>query len=196
MRRPRGPGGRFLTAVEIAEMDRLQSLFEGQGGVGTLGGDMHLASNQCTPEQKLAFIQQQVQQQQSQDQTSQQQPPQQQQSQQQQQPQQPLQQPEQGSSQNQGPNQNQGQTFPLPLQHGSFQMVPGSTVPPQRYHNEAYAVGNRVMYDHANPVKPEPLEGHNQAAPHHASMSSTNGPAESGRESGLKNSPKNNQVKA
>ncbi|KAK3807452.1 MAG: CCAAT-binding transcription factor (CBF-B/NF-YA) subunit B-domain-containing protein, partial [Linnemannia gamsii] len=30
MRRPRGPGGRFLTSHEIAELDRLQALFEAQ----------------------------------------------------------------------------------------------------------------------------------------------------------------------
>ncbi|KAG0335038.1 Transcriptional activator [Podila horticola] len=32
MRRPRGPGGRFLTSQEIAEMDRLQAAFEAAGG--------------------------------------------------------------------------------------------------------------------------------------------------------------------
>ncbi|KAG0228000.1 Transcriptional activator [Mortierella sp. GBA43] len=201
MRRPRGPGGRFLTAVEIAEMDRLQALFEAQGGSGQLGGDMHLASNQCTPEQKLAFIQQQVQiqrqQQQNQDQTSQQQPS--SQTPQQQQPPQQQQQQDQGSEgqgQNQG-GQGQNQTFPLPLQHGSFQMVPGTTVPPQqqqqRYHsdqyaaNDLYGAGNRGLYDNVNAVKPEPLEGHNAAISHHAPISSTNGPA--GADGGR--SPKN-----
>jgi hypothetical protein len=191
MRRPRGPGGRFLTAVEIAEMDRLQALFEAQGGVGTLGGDMHLASNQFTPEQKSAFIQQQVQiqRQQNQDQTSQQQ----------QTPQQQDQGQGQAQSQGQVQNQNQTQTFPLPLQHGGFQMVPGSTVQSERYQSDPYtnvqhdpygAAGNRV-YDSMNPVKPEPLENNTQAVSHHA-ISSTNGPAggEGGRENGQHNSPK------
>ncbi|KAF9366872.1 Transcriptional activator [Mortierella sp. NVP85] len=194
MRRPRGPGGRFLTAVEIAEMDRLQALFEAQGGVGTLGGDMHLASNQFTPEQKSAFIQQQVQiqrqQQQSQDQTSQQHQTPQQQDQGQGQ--------SQAQSQGQAQNQNQSQTFPLPLQHGGFQMVPGSTVQSERYQSDPYTnvqhdpygAGNRV-YDSMNPVKPEPLENNTQAVSHHA-ISSTKGPAggEGGRENGQHNSPK------
>ncbi|KAF9584034.1 Transcriptional activator [Lunasporangiospora selenospora] len=61
MRRPRGPGGRFLTSQEIAEMDRLQALFEAQGGVGPLGGDLHLAHSNYTPKQQQQFIQQQIQ---------------------------------------------------------------------------------------------------------------------------------------
>ncbi|CAO3567112.1 unnamed protein product [Mortierella alpina] len=61
MRRPRGPGGRFLTSHEIAELDRLQALFESQGGVGPVGGDMHLAQSNYTPEQQQQFIQQQIQ---------------------------------------------------------------------------------------------------------------------------------------
>ncbi|KAG0225844.1 Transcriptional activator [Actinomortierella wolfii] len=42
MRRPRGPGGRFLTSQEIANLDRLQQQFEAMGGVGPVGGDLHL----------------------------------------------------------------------------------------------------------------------------------------------------------
>ncbi|KAF9948175.1 Transcriptional activator [Mortierella alpina] len=61
MRRPRGPGGRFLTSHEIAELDRLQALFESQGGVGPVGGDMHLAQSSYTPEQQQQFIHQQIQ---------------------------------------------------------------------------------------------------------------------------------------
>ncbi|KAF9124425.1 Transcriptional activator [Mortierella sp. 14UC] len=60
MRRPRGPGGRFLTSQEIAELDRLQVLFEAQGGVGPVGGDMHLASSTYTPEQQQQFLTQQI----------------------------------------------------------------------------------------------------------------------------------------
>ncbi|KAF9152282.1 Transcriptional activator [Linnemannia schmuckeri] len=60
MRRPRGPGGRFLTSHEIAELDRLQALFETQGGVGPVGGDMHLANTNYTPEQQQQFITQQI----------------------------------------------------------------------------------------------------------------------------------------
>ncbi|KAG0017157.1 Transcriptional activator [Podila clonocystis] len=61
MRRPRGPGGRFLTSQEIAEMDRLQAAFEAAGGVGTMGGDLHLAHHQHTPQQQQQFIHQQIQ---------------------------------------------------------------------------------------------------------------------------------------
>ncbi|KAG0279356.1 Transcriptional activator [Linnemannia exigua] len=60
MRRPRGPGGRFLTSHEIAELDRLQALFEAQGGVGPVGGDMHLANTHYTPEQQQQFLTQQI----------------------------------------------------------------------------------------------------------------------------------------
>ncbi|KAF9908836.1 Transcriptional activator [Linnemannia zychae] len=60
MRRPRGPGGRFLTSQEIAELDRLQALFEAQGGVGPVGGDMHLASSNYTSEQQQQFLNQQI----------------------------------------------------------------------------------------------------------------------------------------
>ncbi|KAK5814491.1 CCAAT-binding transcription factor (CBF-B/NF-YA) subunit B-domain-containing protein [Linnemannia elongata] len=60
MRRPRGPGGRFLTSHEIAELDRLQALFEAQGGIGPVGGDMHLANTNYTPEQQQQFISQQI----------------------------------------------------------------------------------------------------------------------------------------
>ncbi|KAG0247771.1 Transcriptional activator, partial [Mortierella polycephala] len=61
MRRPRGPGGRFLTSHEIAELDRLQTFFESQGGVGPVGGDMHLSSANYTPDQKQQVILQQIQ---------------------------------------------------------------------------------------------------------------------------------------
>ncbi|KAF9086862.1 Transcriptional activator [Mortierella sp. AD031] len=60
MRRPRGPGGRFLTSQEIADLDRLQTLFEAQGGVGPVGGDMHLANTNYTPEQQQQFLTQQI----------------------------------------------------------------------------------------------------------------------------------------
>ncbi|KAF9577606.1 Transcriptional activator [Lunasporangiospora selenospora] len=110
MRRPRGPGGRFLTSQEIAEMDRLQASFEAQGGVGQLGGDLHLAHHQHTPEQKDQFIKQQIQLQR-------------QQQQQQQQQQQPLtgqHDLEATKSPNPNLNQNQNQQgqsqIPLPLQ--------------------------------------------------------------------------------
>ncbi|KAF8981126.1 Transcriptional activator, partial [Entomortierella lignicola] len=83
MRRPRGPGGRFLTSQEIAEMDRLQAAFEAQGGVGPLGGDLHLANNRHTVEEEQAFIQHQLQVQRQQGQQQQQQAPQQPQQQQQ-----------------------------------------------------------------------------------------------------------------
>ncbi|KAF9430153.1 Transcriptional activator [Podila epigama] len=61
MRRPRGPGGRFLTSQEIAEMDRLQAAFEAAGGVGQMGGDLHLAHHQHTPQQQQQYIHQQIQ---------------------------------------------------------------------------------------------------------------------------------------
>ncbi|KAG0014766.1 Transcriptional activator [Entomortierella chlamydospora] len=116
MRRPRGPGGRFLTSHEIANLDRLQASFEALGGVGPVGGDMHLASSNYTPEQQQQILQQQVQiqrQQQLQNQPGQQ-------------PFMPQQQPQQGQ---QGPQSRQEQQsqqqqmlqqqqqIPLPLQN-------------------------------------------------------------------------------
>ncbi|KAF9104187.1 Transcriptional activator [Mortierella sp. AM989] len=114
MRRPRGPGGRFLTSQEIANLDRLQSSFESLGGVGPVGGDMHLASSTYTPEQQQQILHQQVQiQKQQQIQNQQSQPPQQQQ--QGQQPFMPQQQPQQGQ---QGQQSRQGgPQIPLPLQN-------------------------------------------------------------------------------
>ncbi|KAG0286380.1 Transcriptional activator [Dissophora globulifera] len=184
MRRPRGPGGRFLTSQEIAEMDRLQAAFEAQGGVGPLGGDMHLANHQYTVEQQQAFIQQQIQLQRQQQQS---QPPPQptQQPPQQQQQQQPVSQTQsQGRQGNQGQHQQEGQIqmpmqHPLPTsldqQHASFQMHPGSGMPQrsfqqdhQRYHpdqysaNSHYAVGHQGLYDPSNIIKAEPHESHHQ----------------------------------
>ncbi|KAF9344496.1 hypothetical protein BGX26_004302, partial [Mortierella sp. AD094] len=116
MRRPRGPGGRFLTSQEIANLDRLQASFEALGGVGPVGGDMHLASSNYTPEQQQQILQQQVQIQRQQ----------QLQNQQGQQPFMPQQQPQQGQQgqqsrqgqqgQQQQQPQQQQQQVPLPLQ--------------------------------------------------------------------------------
>lgn len=49
-----------MTSQEIAELDRLQALFEAQGGVGPVGGDMHLANTSYTPEQQQQFLTQQI----------------------------------------------------------------------------------------------------------------------------------------
>ncbi|KAF9934649.1 Transcriptional activator [Linnemannia zychae] len=130
MRRPRGPGGRFLTSQEIAEMDRLQAEFEAQGGVGPLGGDMHLAHHQHTPQQQQAFIQQQIQLQRQQQQQQQQNPQQQQQQnpqqQQQQQPQQQQQQPHDGQ-------------MGMPLQHHMVPHQPGQLDPQQQQYQQMHA---------------------------------------------------------
>ncbi|KAF9915972.1 Transcriptional activator, partial [Lobosporangium transversale] len=104
MRRPRGPGGRFLTSQEIANLDRLQAAFEAQGGVGPVGGDMHLASSKYTPEQQQQIMMQQVQMQQQQGQQGQQ-------------PFAPQQQPQQGQQGQQHEQQSQQNQIPLPLQH-------------------------------------------------------------------------------
>ncbi|KAG0282519.1 Transcriptional activator, partial [Linnemannia gamsii] len=135
MRRPRGPGGRFLTSQEIAEMDRLQAEFEAQGGVGPLGGDMHLAHHQHTPQQQQAFIQQQIQIQQQQ--AQQQQNPQQQQQQQQPQQQQPQQSqqphhPQQQQQQHHGQNPQDGGQMAVPLQHHMVPHQPGQLDPQQQ----------------------------------------------------------------
>ncbi|KAG9066784.1 Transcriptional activator [Linnemannia hyalina] len=113
MRRPRGPGGRFLTSHEIAELDRLQALFEAQGGIGPVGGDMHLANTNYTPEQQQQFISQQILMQRQQG------------TQQQQQQQDPHQQafhdqrhrPYPPRSSQPPPHQQQQSQVPLPLQH-------------------------------------------------------------------------------
>ncbi|KAF8939609.1 Transcriptional activator [Dissophora ornata] len=182
MRRPRGPGGRFLTSQEIAEMDRLQASFEAQGGVGPLGGDMHLAHHQHTPEQQQAFIQQQIQLQRQQQQS---QPPQQQSQPAQQQQQQPQQNQLQGQGQSQGQYQQDAQiamplqhSLPPQQQHASFQMHPASVMQQQqpfqqdhqRYHPDQYAsnpqehhsyvTNNQALYDPSNAVKTEPHENH------------------------------------
>ncbi|KAF9136858.1 Transcriptional activator [Linnemannia schmuckeri] len=140
MRRPRGPGGRFLTSQEIAEMDRLQAEFEAQGGVGPLGGDMHLAHHQHTPQQQQAFIQQQIQIQRQQ--AQQQQNPQQQQQPQQQQPQQQQQQPHHPQQQQQQHQQHHGQNpqdgqLAMPLQHHMVSHQPGQIDPQQQYQMHA-----------------------------------------------------------
>ncbi|KAG0288140.1 Transcriptional activator [Linnemannia gamsii] len=147
MRRPRGPGGRFLTSQEIAEMDRLQAEFEAQGGVGPLGGDMHLAHHQHTPQQQQAFIQQQIQiqHQQAQQQQSpqQQQQPQQPQQPQPQQPQQPHH-PQQQQQQHQGQNPQEGGQMPVPLQHHMVPHQPGQLDPQQ----QQYQMHASVLQQH------------------------------------------------
>ncbi|KAF9272561.1 Transcriptional activator [Linnemannia elongata] len=148
MRRPRGPGGRFLTSQEIAEMDRLQAEFEAQGGVGPLGGDMHLAHHQHTPQQQQAFIQQQIQiqRQQAQQQQNPQQP---QQQQQQPQPQQqphhppPPQQQQQHQQQHHGQNPQDGQ-MTMPLQHHMVPHQPGQLDPQQ----QQYQMHASVLQQH------------------------------------------------
>ncbi|KAG0206121.1 Transcriptional activator [Mortierella sp. GBA30] len=112
MRRPRGPGGRFLTSHEIAELDRLQALFESQGGVGPVGGEMHLAHSTYTPEQQQQIIQQQIELQR-----------------------------QQGGMQGQGPSppqqqsRGQGQGMPYQKQEASSQSDPRSHVPPPLQHH-------------------------------------------------------------
>ncbi|KAG0044205.1 Transcriptional activator [Gryganskiella cystojenkinii] len=163
MRRPRGPGGRFLTSQEIAEMDRIQAAFEAAGGVGLIGGDLHLAHHNHTPQQQQQFIQQQVL------------------LQRQQQAQQPQQQPQGaqgGQPQPQGaqnalnlniPNHSEA-TVPMPLQHQQqqqhyqqgFQMQHPSVM--QQHHQQQqnlYSNGNGNgphVYNGASvDVKAEPL---------------------------------------
>ncbi|KAG0270828.1 Transcriptional activator, partial [Linnemannia exigua] len=140
MRRPRGPGGRFLTSQEIAEMDRLQAEFEAQGGVGPLGGDMHLAHHQHTPQQQQAFIQQQIQIQRQQQQ--QQQNPQQQQPPQQQQQQPPHQQQQQ--QQHHGQNPQDGGQITMPLQHHMMPHPSGQLDPQQ----QQYQMHASVLQQH------------------------------------------------
>ncbi|KAF9176985.1 Transcriptional activator, partial [Haplosporangium sp. Z 27] len=122
MRRPRGPGGRFLTSQEIANLDRLQASFDALGGVGPVGGDMHLASSNYTPEQQQQILQQQVQmqrQQQLQNQNQQGQQPfmPQQQPQQGQQGQQQSRQVQQNQQNQQQQPQPQQQQVPISLQN-------------------------------------------------------------------------------
>ncbi|KAF9090536.1 Transcriptional activator [Mortierella sp. GBA35] len=133
MRRPRGPGGRFLTSQEIAEMDRLQAEFEAQGGVGPLGGDMHLAHHQHTPQQQQAFIQQQIA---VQRQQAQQQNPPQAQAQQPQQQQQPSHHQQQQHQQHHGQGPQDGQ-IAMPLQHQMTSHQPGQLDPQQQYQMHA-----------------------------------------------------------
>ncbi|KAI1305587.1 Transcriptional activator [Mortierella claussenii] len=132
MRRPRGPGGRFLTSHEIANLDRLQAAFEAQGGTGPVGGDMHLASSNYTPEQQQQIILQQVQMQQRQQQG---QPSQPQQGQQQgQQPFAPQQQSQQGQQ-----GQSQQDQIPLPLQHHLPNRQPSNGQGQQRHQTDFQA---------------------------------------------------------
>ncbi|KAF9176866.1 Transcriptional activator [Haplosporangium sp. Z 767] len=184
MRRPRGPGGRFLTSQEIAEMDRLQAAFEAQGGVGPLGGDLHLANNHHTPQQEQTFIQQQLQAQRQQRQQQQQQPHQ-AQTQTQSVPQNQMQ--GQGQTQSQQPQQHHHQQhepqIPLPLQHhlaqnpqyqpqnqhSGFQMQ-GSLLQQhpdvQRYQGNPYTSqppysgSHQALYDPLSMIKNEPGEQH------------------------------------
>ncbi|CAO3566737.1 unnamed protein product [Mortierella alpina] len=135
MRRPRGPGGRFLTSQEIAEMDRIQAAFEAQGGVGPVGGDLHLANNHHTPQQEQAFIQQQLQ---LQRQQQAQQPP-------QQQP------PQQNQAQMQGASDmQQQQQLPLPLQqhHLPPQHPQQQTSDPQQQYQAQFPLHNSVLQQH------------------------------------------------
>ncbi|ORZ26759.1 CCAAT-binding transcription factor (CBF-B/NF-YA) subunit B-domain-containing protein [Lobosporangium transversale] len=168
MRRPRGPGGRFLTSSEIAEMDRLQLLFEAQGGVGTLGGDMHLAHNNYTSEQKQAFIQQQIQIQRQQQQQNQNQ----------------TQTQTQNQTQNHDASQQQPASISMPLQHHSgLQMHTGAMTQQQQsqqfqqaqnHQRFQYATtGNPPLYDPSNIVKTEPYDGHPHLQSYHPE-SSTN----------------------
>ncbi|KAG0379019.1 Transcriptional activator [Mortierella sp. AD032] len=147
MRRPRGPGGRFLTSQEIAEMDRLQAEFEAQGGTGPLGGDMHLAHHQHTPQQQQAFIQQQIQIQRQQQQ-QQQNPPQQQNPQQQQPPHQQQQQPphqQQQQQQHHGQNPQDGGQMAMPLQH-HMMPHPSAQLDPQQ--QQQYQMHASVLQQH------------------------------------------------
>ncbi|KAF9905353.1 Transcriptional activator [Linnemannia zychae] len=152
MRRPRGPGGRFLTSQEIAEMDRLQAEFEAQGGVGPLGGDMHLAHHQHTPQQQQAFIQQQIQIQRQQ--AQQQQNPPQQQQQQQQPPHHPQQQQHQ---QHHGQNPQDGGQMTMPLQHHMMPHPSGQLDPQQ----QQYQMHASVLQQH------QELQQHHQHQQHH-----------------------------
>ncbi|KAI9809083.1 MAG: hypothetical protein M1825_002372 [Sarcosagium campestre] len=52
MRRPRGPGGRFLTADEVAEMEKKQG---GEGGEGD-GGDEDIEQETVTPSKSNATV--------------------------------------------------------------------------------------------------------------------------------------------
>lgn len=45
MRRPRGQGGRFLTAAEIAEKERLDKLKEQEQAKGSVAGDDNAAGD-------------------------------------------------------------------------------------------------------------------------------------------------------
>ncbi|KAF9927158.1 Transcriptional activator [Mortierella alpina] len=144
MRRPRGPGGRFLTSQEIAEMDRIQAAFEAQGGVGPVGGDLHLANNHHTPQQEQAFIQQQLQ---LQRQQPAQQPP-------QQQP------PQQNQAQVQAPSdtqQQQQQQIPLPLQQHHL--------PPQ--HSQQQTSDQQQQYQAQFPMHNSVLQQHHELQQHH-----------------------------
>ncbi|KAF9355374.1 Transcriptional activator [Mortierella sp. AD094] len=148
MRRPRGPGGRFLTSQEIAEMDRLQAAFEAQGGVGPLGGDMHLANNHHTPEQEQAFIQHQIQ----------------------------LQRQQQQGQQQQQTSQDQNQNH-AGYQAQQQQQQPQQFQDHQRFHshnNAMYAGGNQGIYDPSDIVKNEPYDNHNHIHQQQTSGSSTN----------------------
>ncbi|KAF9278355.1 Transcriptional activator [Mortierella alpina] len=142
MRRPRGPGGRFLTSQEIAEMDRIQAAFEAQGGVGPVGGDLHLANNHHTPQQEQAFIQQQLQ------------------LQRQQQAQQPPQQQPQQQNQAQVPTPSdtqQQQQIPLPLhQHH---------LPPQ--HQQQQNNDQQQQYQAQFPLHNSVLQQHHDLQQHH-----------------------------
>ncbi|KAF9954825.1 Transcriptional activator [Mortierella alpina] len=129
MRRPRGPGGRFLTSQEIAEMDRIQAAFEAQGGVGPVGGDLHLANNHHTPQQEQAFIQQQLQ---LQRQQQAQQPP-------QQQP------PQQNQAQVPAPSDTQHQQIPLPLQQHH---LPPQNPDQQQQYQTQFPMHNSVLQQH------------------------------------------------
>ncbi|KAF9570308.1 Transcriptional activator [Mortierella alpina] len=142
MRRPRGPGGRFLTSQEIAEMDRIQAAFEAQGGVGPVGGDLHLANNHHTPQQEQAFIQQQLQ---LQRQQQAQQPP-------QQQP------PQQNQAQAQTPSdtQQQQQQIPLPLQQ--------QHLPPQ---HQQQTSDQQQQYQTQFPLHNSVLQQHHDLSQHH-----------------------------
>ncbi|KAF9563632.1 Transcriptional activator [Mortierella alpina] len=111
MRRPRGPGGRFLTSHEIAELDRLQALFESQGGVGPVGGDMHLAQSNYTPEQQQQFIRQQIQIQRQQGA------------------------PQSQQSQQSVPQQDRGQASQLQQYQQQTQQDPRSHIPPPLQHH-------------------------------------------------------------
>ncbi|KAF9135520.1 Transcriptional activator [Mortierella sp. 14UC] len=159
MRRPRGPGGRFLTSQEIAEMDRLQAEFEAQGGVGPLGGDMHLAHHQHTPQQQQAFIQQQIQIQRQQ--AQQQQNPQQQQQQQQQQP--PAHHPQQQQhQQHQGQNSQDGGQMAMPLQHHMMPHPAGQLDPQQ----QQYQMHASVLQQHHELQQQHQHQQHHQQQQH------------------------------